>query len=195
MRPKGGVEVFLFAQAHSKKRLDSCYPGEEDCANSTRRRTSFINHHPSSHIDCALKIATASVTMPFNKEDAYFIASLLTGQIPIGRGAVWLVPCICVFWGYGLADTHTQSEWVVGAVTANNASTILYKVGTGRSSKTNPYHIWCYSDSAEDGRRWCLKEAQGRHTMEEHRSLHTGKDKSRSVRQKWWCNKHIWLTL
>ena len=37
--------------------------------------------------------------MPFNKEDAYFIASLLAGQMPIGRGAVWLVPCIYMSFG------------------------------------------------------------------------------------------------
>ena len=28
--------------------------------------------------------------MPFGKEDAYFLANLLAGQLPIGRGAAWL---------------------------------------------------------------------------------------------------------
>lgn len=33
--------------------------------------------------------------MPFGKDDAYFVASLLAGQLPIGKGAAWLgeLPC------------------------------------------------------------------------------------------------------
>lgn len=45
----------------------------------------FHQHQPS------INVTANSTTIPFQKDDAYFLAGLISGQIPIGRGAVWLV--------------------------------------------------------------------------------------------------------